>query len=216
MGKYENGESTRQLILDTAAKLFYEKGFDETSMDEICALAHLRRSSVYYHFRSKDAILQQVLKSLTLANQKKAEAYCDVPEYWYALAFAIIWEQFLHDEKIRRMLLQWTYVDPLFASSDSYWDVHLLCYQPFSKRKLNPDEVREINAASAYALIVNALRLAAERYDTYTTEEMLCHCVTSLGRIYHLDDEVVNNTWTDILRYVQKIPLEQMREYPFA
>ena len=36
MGAYKNGASTRQVILQSCQKLFYDKGYHETSYDDIC------------------------------------------------------------------------------------------------------------------------------------------------------------------------------------
>jgi AcrR family transcriptional regulator len=54
-------EDTRTKILDTAERLFAEKGFDATSMRTITAEAGVNLASVNYHFGSKDALLFEVL-----------------------------------------------------------------------------------------------------------------------------------------------------------
>ena len=41
MGNYENGALTRQLIINACNRLFYEKGYNETSYADICAMAHV-------------------------------------------------------------------------------------------------------------------------------------------------------------------------------
>jgi AcrR family transcriptional regulator len=53
--------ATRQRILDAAAKAFRAKGFVATRLAEIAALAGLRAGSIYYHFPSKEQILEEVL-----------------------------------------------------------------------------------------------------------------------------------------------------------
>lgn len=50
-GDEENGRRT--ILLNTAAKLFTEKGFDRTSMRDIARHAGLLPGSVYHHFSSK-------------------------------------------------------------------------------------------------------------------------------------------------------------------
>ncbi len=44
-------------ILDTAAELFYEKGFHGTSVDELGSRAGLSGPAIYRHFSGKDEIL---------------------------------------------------------------------------------------------------------------------------------------------------------------
>lgn len=51
------GESTRQQILQTALRLFREKGFDEATMRDIAAEAGVSLGNAYYYFPSKEAIV---------------------------------------------------------------------------------------------------------------------------------------------------------------
>jgi AcrR family transcriptional regulator len=54
--------STRDLLLDAAARLFAERGIDNVSIAEIVRGAHQRNASaVHYHFGSRDEILRSVL-----------------------------------------------------------------------------------------------------------------------------------------------------------
>ncbi len=52
---------TRGAILAAAARLFAERGFSEVSLREIAGAAGMQAGSVYYHFTSKDALLDAVL-----------------------------------------------------------------------------------------------------------------------------------------------------------
>jgi TetR/AcrR family transcriptional regulator, transcriptional repressor for nem operon len=51
----------RERILDAAARLFHQRGFQATSLEEIIAASGVCRSNVYYHFRSKEALGLAVL-----------------------------------------------------------------------------------------------------------------------------------------------------------
>lgn len=53
--------ASRQRILDAAAKAFRGKGYVATRLTEIGELAGLRPASIYYHFASKEEILEAVL-----------------------------------------------------------------------------------------------------------------------------------------------------------
>ncbi len=54
---------TRQNILYAAYMLFRRKGFTRVGMDEIASAAKVTKRTLYYHFRSKDALLADVLQS---------------------------------------------------------------------------------------------------------------------------------------------------------
>ena len=55
------GKQTRQTILNTAFKLFINKGYHGTSMRQIAQNANLALGSIYNHFANKEEIFQAVL-----------------------------------------------------------------------------------------------------------------------------------------------------------
>lgn len=64
--------STRNLILDTAERLFVQQGFDGTSMRQITSEADVNLAAVNYHFGSKASLVQAVLKRrLVVLNQER-------------------------------------------------------------------------------------------------------------------------------------------------
>lgn len=54
--------SGRMLILDTAARLFRQRGYAATSLRDIATACGMKAGSLYYHFESKDAIVSDVLR----------------------------------------------------------------------------------------------------------------------------------------------------------
>lgn len=50
-------KTTREKIINTAWKLFYEKGFGDTSINDIIREADISKGTFYYYFRSKDDLL---------------------------------------------------------------------------------------------------------------------------------------------------------------
>lgn len=58
-GKYNMKEqNARERILKAALKVFAEKSFEGSRMDEIAREASAPKSLIYYHFKSKDEILE--------------------------------------------------------------------------------------------------------------------------------------------------------------
>lgn len=51
----------REQIVDAADLLFYERGFESTSFADIAHAVGISRGNFYYHFRSKDEILEAVI-----------------------------------------------------------------------------------------------------------------------------------------------------------
>ncbi len=53
--------ATKMLILSSARTLFSEKGYDETAVEEICALAGVAKGTFFYYFESKQYIVRYIL-----------------------------------------------------------------------------------------------------------------------------------------------------------
>jgi AcrR family transcriptional regulator len=55
-------ERTRRQILETAQRLFADKGYDATSLQMIADELGLTKAAVYYHFRAKSEILREAMR----------------------------------------------------------------------------------------------------------------------------------------------------------
>lgn len=55
----------RNEILDAAERLFVAKGFDQTSTNDILAEVGIARGTLYYHFKSKEEILNAMIQRIT-------------------------------------------------------------------------------------------------------------------------------------------------------
>ncbi len=64
-------EETVNLILETAMKLFAEKGYEHTSIQDIINnLGGLSKGAIYHHFRSKEDILDAVTTKMSEQSNK--------------------------------------------------------------------------------------------------------------------------------------------------
>ena len=61
----KDAEERREEILDAAEKLFAAKGFDNTSTGDILDAVGIARGTLYYHFKSKEDILDGVIQRIT-------------------------------------------------------------------------------------------------------------------------------------------------------
>lgn len=55
----------RRSILDAATRLFLEKGYQGTSMDEVAAAAKVSKQTVYKQFNDKDQLFHDIVLSIT-------------------------------------------------------------------------------------------------------------------------------------------------------
>lgn len=64
MARNKYPEQTIQLILDTASRLFFQQGYDRTTLQDIINATGLSKGAIYHHFSSKEAILVAVVDQI--------------------------------------------------------------------------------------------------------------------------------------------------------
>lgn len=57
------GDGNRQRIIDAADNLFYKRGYNQTSFQDISDATGIPRGNFYYYFKTKDEILDAVVSS---------------------------------------------------------------------------------------------------------------------------------------------------------
>ncbi|WP_408907243.1 TetR/AcrR family transcriptional regulator [Streptomyces cavernicola] len=57
--------NTRQRIQDVALELFAERGYEKTSLREIAERLEVTKAALYYHFKTKEDILDSLFEDLT-------------------------------------------------------------------------------------------------------------------------------------------------------
>jgi AcrR family transcriptional regulator len=59
----ERDRETRQRLIDSAARLFAERGFAKVTVREICRSAHANVAAINYHFGGKQGLYDEVVQS---------------------------------------------------------------------------------------------------------------------------------------------------------
>lgn len=89
--KAQQSQKTQRILLDTARKLFTEKGYAKTSTEEIVHQSKVTRGALYYHYQDKTDIFAAVFE------ETRAEAARFIREKMMAAedAGADLWQQVL-------------------------------------------------------------------------------------------------------------------------
>lgn len=71
MARNKYPEETKKKILEVARELFYIKGYDNTTIQDIVDnLGGLTKGVIYHHFKSKQDILEKVMESLGVSDEQ--------------------------------------------------------------------------------------------------------------------------------------------------
>jgi len=64
----KKGELRKEAIIRTAEKLFFEKGYEETSIQDILDALSISKGGFYHYFESKIALLEEISRQKCAAN----------------------------------------------------------------------------------------------------------------------------------------------------
>ena len=111
-------QNVKRRIVDAAWELFYEKGYDDTTVDDIIRLSETSKGSFYYYFSSKDSLLD-TLSTILDENYAKLEEELD-PEMnsFDKLMYLNYRSHSFMEQKIDVALLSSLYSTQLIAKGD--------------------------------------------------------------------------------------------------
>ena len=68
----KKGERRKDELIKIAYKKFLEKGYEQTSVDEIIEEAHIAKGTYYYYFQSKEEMLEEVVEMMLENGSERA------------------------------------------------------------------------------------------------------------------------------------------------
>jgi AcrR family transcriptional regulator len=85
------GEQTRTAIFETALELFRDRGFDNTTMQDIADAAGIAKSAAYYYFPSKEAIVTAYYDAIQTEQERRcAEVFANTTDLRIRLEAALM------------------------------------------------------------------------------------------------------------------------------
>jgi AcrR family transcriptional regulator len=101
------GDTTRAALVIAARQLFGEKGFADTSIDEIVTRAGVTKGALYHHFDGKEDLFKAVFEQVQREVSDQAVAEFLGPDSWEALLKGCsLWVDAHLDPSVRRIVLQ--------------------------------------------------------------------------------------------------------------
>ncbi|WP_038069237.1 TetR/AcrR family transcriptional regulator [Thermus scotoductus] len=79
------GTATRDRILEEAARLFTERGYEATSVQDLAEALGLSKAALYHHFRSKEEVLYEISLQALEGLRRQGERALSEPDPKVAL-----------------------------------------------------------------------------------------------------------------------------------
>ncbi len=167
-------KSTRDRILDTAERLFAEKGFDGVSVREITSRAGCNVASVSYYFGSKKELYLTVFRERLARRAKKVQA-----SFWRELQDTVE----PSSEHIIRALAR------AFLKSPFSEQERVLHHKLIAREVSRPTEAFEIFHKEVVSPFVEALLSLLKRHikGVKTKEEQVLYVLSIIAQVMHFN-----------------------------
>lgn len=104
--KVQQGEATRQALLEAARTLFGEHGYAATSLDEVVGAAKVTKGALYHHYNGKQELFAAVYEQVKREVSERAATAFLEPDPWKDLCSGCHAMLDAHlDPSVRRILL---------------------------------------------------------------------------------------------------------------
>lgn len=207
MSRYENGYETRRIIYNAAKRLFFRQGVDKTTYDNIAAEAHVNRGSVYYHFKSKAVLCDEINRDIQEKGIYVARYLGVEQPFIYPVSFSIGIFYCMTDPDFQRFVQ--TGILPKITEYDEkeydFSSLRLDCFLAF----LTPEEMEKINLDpwneySLHILDLNLLYLASAHPGEFTQEELTKRFLENTGKLYMIPGHAIESACEKVSEIMQK------------
>ena len=156
---------TKRKIFETSMKLFAEKGYDATSIEEITATVGVAKGTLYYHFSSKEEIFNflinegiKLLQNSVDIKTEKLDSYIDKLKAVILIQIKIVNK---YQDFITMLLCQFYGREERNQMCQKYVYEYIDKIEEFVKKGMETGEIKQGNskimASEIYGLIASVL-----------------------------------------------------------
>ncbi|GAA0464586.1 TetR/AcrR family transcriptional regulator [Parasphingorhabdus litoris] len=96
-----NSSKTREKIVAAADRLYYERGFEATSFTDVAEVVGISRGNFYYHFKTKDEMLDAVIERRILERGAMLDGWIDAGQSPKQCVASFIKILLMNNQKVR-------------------------------------------------------------------------------------------------------------------
>lgn len=206
MGKYENGLSTRKIILDVSKKLFLEKGFHETSTEDICRAAHVNRSAIHYHFKDKENLRYEIIWELLMGYRATAAKYCPDSSLEFTAAIYLSWCHVIKNPSIRKFHTDYSKDYPVYIPNQPLPTYYRLLYFHIFEEIWPMEKISSLSFSAIYGHLMSMMQLADNQPGQYTGKELFMHGMKACLQAWNLPEDIAKDYWSKMIRCINLLP----------
>lgn len=157
----ERAASTRQNIIDAAARCFAESGYDATGVAAICEAADVSKGAFYHHFDSKQtlflALMQEWLEGLDQQLAVVESSMSNVPDGLQSMTGLLGSVLSVGSDQLPMYLEFWSRAtrDPnVWAGTIAPFHRYRTFFESLLKRGMQEGSIRKVNADHAARVLV--------------------------------------------------------------
>src|SRR5260370_12999681 len=79
------GEEKRQRLIETALQVMYQQGTHRTTLADVAQASGVPLGNIYYYFKTKDALVEAVIKARLQEIRDNLYAFETLPDPWQRL-----------------------------------------------------------------------------------------------------------------------------------
>ena len=113
------------------------------------------------------------------------------------------------DSNIRRFARECCIDFPVYTGKKDLTHFYYAFYDKMWVFFWNREDISQMAFASAYGYIIGCMRMLCEHPQKYDVMDLCEHCVSSSASIWGLPDELTEEIWAEVKRYIKLIPEEE-------
>ena len=186
-GTYQAGYRTKSEILQGSKKLFYKKGYTDTTYNDISELLNINRALIPYHFKSKQSLALYVYREIIDYVTSKADELLDTASLSDDLAAAfhiIVFYRLFSNKQFTNLVCELMNENPEILM-DEQTEKNIL--QHLSDSYSNNDKTIDLLAASMTAIrfsLINKIKDNNYSTDLATGKKNIKQSSDIYARIY--------------------------------
>lgn len=212
--KPTRGEQTKQRILDASKVLFYENGYNETTIQSIADLAQSTLGGITYHFSSKEMIASSIFNEYIRRLYEALFASEAKSQSWLFLHYVVTFNYYSRlfaDANMVRFYRQ--ILNDYISSYDMYYDTYQRIYYSLAE-----EAHVKLTSVELEATIVADLGARHEfflQYHKGTIKmpilEAAAFIFSNTARMLRIPENIITDTAELALAYDQKHPMDHIK-----